>query len=374
MTNAVLRTMLLLAIDVGVAAGQALSANGPVTVVSIGGVNPSDGDWFQRVGHIDIAWNGWICIADSGRREILCYSPDGELQASMGGEGDGPGELHSITAMTADSVVTAWDAVAGRATWYSMDGRVLGSEQARSEWYMPGATRRLRDGSSVTVNAARYAHGEYYDPYYRLVLSRLDSTLDTIARIRADGAFWYGAANGTPYSRTSTPFGSGGAWAFLGDSALVVADGYSGQLTWYATNESGLVVVHETRVPVDVRPVSDQDMAAVEQSLREELGDIVPREVVLRGPPSWSGVSDLVPNQAGDVIYIGSPADENHTDWRALHSDGSLDTIPLPPDFELKAVHHGVYYGVVRDELGVESVVGLRFEVGATKGVQPEVR
>lgn len=327
------------------------------------------GDWFQRVSDISIASNGWICAADSGRLEILCYSADGKLQSSMGGKGDGPGELRALSAIEADTVVVAWDPVTGSAIRYSLDGRVVDSERTRPRGFDAGTARRLRNGSLVSVTAARFTHGELYDPYNRLVLSRPESTdlaaltQDTLAAIRSDAVFWYDAADGVPYSAASTPFGDGGAWSFIGDSVLVVADGYSGELTWYEANGTGLAVVRRARVPVEARSVSDQDLANVEKSLRAERGGAVPREIVLRAPPSWSGIADLVVDDDGDVTYVGSPdADGRTYYWRALHSDDSLHVVPLPPDFKLKAVSDGVFYGVVTDELGVQQVVGLRVD------------
>ena len=342
------------------------AAQSPTRIVSIGGMDSPSGDWFQRVSDISIADNGWICIADSGRLEILCYSADGKLQSSMGGKGDGPGELHALSSIEADTVVVAWDPVTGRAIRYSLDGRVVRSERSRPRGFDAGTARRLRNGSLVSVTTARFTHGELYDPYNRLVHSRPESTdpatltQDTIAAIRSDAVFWYDAADGVPYSAASTPFGDGGAWNFIGDSMLVVADGYSGELTWYQANATGLTVARRAQVPVEARPVSSRDLANVEKALRAERNGAVPRKIVLRAPPSWSGVTDLVVDDNGDVTYVGSPDADGRTYWRALHSDDSLQVVPLPPDFKLKAVSDGVFYGVVTDELGVQKVVGLR--------------
>lgn len=272
-----------------------------------------------------------------------------------------PANFASSHPLDVDSVVTARDLISGRVTRYSLSGRVLGSEQVEASPFSPGMTRRLRNGSSITMTVPRYAHGEWYNLYYRLILSRASSAQqDTIAQVRAGAAFWYEASDGVPYSVTSTPFGDGGAWTIGGDSTLVVADGYTGDVTWYAAGDSGLAVVRRTRVPVEVRPIDDEDMAAVERSLREEKGPVMPREIVLRGPPSWSGITGLVLGELGDVLCIESPYGEDGGYWRALQTDGSLDSLPLPPGFKLKAVRNSVYYGVVSDDLGVQSVVGLR--------------
>lgn len=337
------------------------AAQAPTRVLSIGGMDAPSGDWFQRVGNISVADNGWICVADSGRLEIFCYSADGKLQSSMGGQGDGPGELRALSAMEADTMVVAWDPVTGRTTRYGLDGRVAGSERTRPIGFDTGTARHLRNGFLLSVTAARFVHGEWYDPYYRLVLSRHEST-DTIAAIRTDAAFWYDAADGVPYGGASTPFGDGGAWSLVGDSALVVANGYSGELTWYEANAAGLAIVRRTQVPVEARSVSDQDIADVEKSLRAELGSAPPRKIVLRAPPSWSGITDLVVADDGDVTYIGSRDRNGRTYWRAVHPDDSLEVVPLPPDFELKAVSDGVFYGVVADEFDVQRVVGIRVE------------
>lgn len=64
----------------------------------------------------------------------------------------------------------------------------------------------------------------------------------------------------------------------------------------------------------------------------------------------------------GDVTYIGSHDRNGRTYWRAVHPNDSLEAVPLPPDFELKAVSDGVFYGVVADEFDVQRVVGIRVE------------
>lgn len=338
----------------------ATAAQVPTKILSIGGMDSPSGNWFQRVGDISIADNGWICIADSGHLQISCYSADGQLQSSMGGRGDGPGELRTLSAMEADTVVTAWDAITGRTTRYGLDGRFASSKRTRPAGIGAGTTRRLRNGFWVSVTAPRYTHGDRYDPYYRLILSQLETT-DTIAGIRSGSAFWYDASDGLPYASTSTTFGNSGAWSFIGDSALVVADGYSGELTWYDANATGLVVGRRTQVPVETRSVTDEDMANVEKSLREKLGDGAPRHVVLRGPPSWSGVTDVIVDDDSDVAYIGAPDRDGRRHWRALHPDDSLHEVPLPPDFKLKAVSDGIFYGVVTDEFDVQQVVGFEW-------------
>lgn len=75
-----------------------------------------------------------------------------------------------------------------------------------------------------------------------------------------------------------------------------------------------------------------------------------------RGSPTWLFADD------GDVTYIGSHDRSGRTYWRAVHPDDSLEAVPLPPDFELKAVSDGVFYGVVADEFDVQRVVGVRVE------------
>ena len=177
----------------------------PPPVVSIGD-DPASGHYFERISRVSIARDGLICVGDAGLLQIFCYSSDGTLQALMGGEGDGPGELRFLESMDADSVVTARDLLSGRVTRYSLSGRVLGTEQVEANPFSPGTTRQLRNGSSVTMTVPRYAHGEWYSPWYRLILSRVGSAhQDTIAQVRAGAAFWYEASEGMPYSVTSTP-------------------------------------------------------------------------------------------------------------------------------------------------------------------------
>ena len=182
---------------------------------------------------------------------------------------------------------------------------------------------------------------------------------DTVARFRSNNALWFDASDGRPYSSVWTPFGDAGAWATIGDSILVFADGYTGGIQWHHVRPTGLKAGRSAVVPVDVREVTGSDLSDIEQQIRIEVGDAAPRRIQLRAPSLWSGITRLVVDESNGLVYIGNVMGESFR-WRVLHLDDAITTLTLPERFDLKSVNGDRIYGVVRDEIDVSTVRVLR--------------
>ena len=132
-------------------------------------------------------------------------------------------------------------------------------------------------------------------------------------------------------SARGTPFGAAGAWALLGDTAVVFADGVAGTLK-IVSPEAGSVRTDTFDLGFAGRPVTDRDLADLEATIR--------------------GDRDL-----------GSSSTWPH------RRNGESSS---PSDSKLTAVHGGLLYGVARDELGVPSVGALVNPVRADLNPEPE--
>ncbi len=201
---------------------------------------------------------------------------------------------------------------------------------------------------------------QVFSPFYRLVISGSGMSHDTVAEFRSNNALWFDASDGVPYSSAWTPFGDAGAWATIGDSIIVFADGYTGEVSWLHMRPTGVEAGRSTLVPVDVRAVSDSDLSEIKRQIRAEFGDAVPRRIELRGPSLWSGITRLVADESSGSIYIGTPAAGGSLQWRVLHPDDAITPLILPERFDLKSVRGNMLYGVVEGELGVPTVQVLR--------------
>ena len=322
----------------------------------------TDGVWFSRVLDIRSTPDRRIYVADSGRREILVLSPSGELVTTIGGEGEGPGRFTILGAMRVDSVVWVWDPMARTETRFSLDGALLESRSVAEPWLAVGTSRSLRDGHRISESAPTFHpfQSRFDSPFFRLIASGAGMRPDTVAEVRSRQALWFDAHDMLPFSNTSTPFGQGGGWAFLGDSALVVANGYSGALVWYRTTSAGMQVYRRAHVPVDAREVTESDLARFERSLRQELrsemGPRAPRAISIRAPSRWSGITRIIADEGGPDLYLESAAGPTRPRWRVLRSDGTITSATFPPQFELLSVRGDTFYGVVRDALGAVRV------------------
>ena len=318
--------------------------------------------WFARVTDVQTSDDGRIYVGDSGQNKVFIYSPEGAFREEVGRQGSGPGEFLHVSAIhVIDSVLVVSDIRTWRTTRFTLDGELLES------YSMPalprigfGTVRTLRHGYVLSeIYPVMTLQESMHSPFFHLILTDSSMGADTLARVATDNALWFDSADGRPYSSTATPFGNGGAWAQLGDSALVVADGYTGEVTWYLIATNGVEVARRTRLDVTSRQVTDADLAEVERDLRTELGTQVPRRIEIRGPSRWSGITRIVPDQIGEVLYVGF-LEQNQLMWRTLHADDSLTPLELPKDFDLKSARGATFYGVVCDSLDIPTVVGLR--------------
>ena len=236
--------------------------------------------------------------------------------------------------------------------------------QSPDSWLGFGTTRGLRYGYVVSeLFPIMTIHEQVFSPFYRLVISRPGMSPDTVARFRSNNALWFDASDRLPYSSAWTPFGDAGAWATIGDSTLVFADGYTGEVAWHHMRRAGVEAGRLALVPVNVRAVSDSDLSEIERKIRAELGDVSPPpRIELRGPSLWSGITRLVADESSGLIYIGTPVPVTggSLQWRVLHPDDAITSLVLPERFDLKSVRGHMLYGVTEDELGVATVRVLR--------------
>ena len=97
------------------------------TVLVIGGEESGPASFFQvRPALVDVDQEGLIYMLDRSRHQVSVFTPAGELVATWGREGEGPGELRAPLSVTAShGTATVHDA--GRALFvsYSADGELV---------------------------------------------------------------------------------------------------------------------------------------------------------------------------------------------------------------------------------------------------------
>jgi hypothetical protein len=170
-------------------------------------------------------------------------------------------------------------------------------------------------------------------------------------------------------------FGAGGAWVRSGDSLLVHADGYSGEVTWYAVGNRGATVTARgllgrsgrEATPEDVQAETDRlnGMALAVRGRDPSSADSLDFAAELLGAPTrWSVATTAIAADDGAVwiginrIYHvavdaanGVRVGEDNT-WAVFPASGEAFTVTLRPLFRLTAVAGGRLYGFVDEGAG----------------------
>ncbi|HRD02462.1 MAG TPA: 6-bladed beta-propeller [Candidatus Saccharicenans sp.] len=101
--------------------------------LQIGSADKSDKYIFSSIDGLDVDDNGHIYVLDSRVAEVKVFSQDGEYLRSIGGRGQGPGEMQRplFLQITADNELVVHDYATQHFIYFSLDGRFL---RQRANW------------------------------------------------------------------------------------------------------------------------------------------------------------------------------------------------------------------------------------------------
>lgn len=337
-----------------------------------------DGGFFARIGDVVVNDLG-VWVSDPGHNHVLRFDAAGRLLTEFGREGDGPGEFLSPGIVRIDSILTVGDFRQGRYVRFSLDGSHL--ETVRAPHFAdPGGGEKpltgavpLKGGFTVGMISASYRISFSQDVVYDLrnhvvLVSPGGEFADTLLSFRQRGAGWKTAVTGAVQT---THFGAGGAWAVLGDTAVVLADGVAGSLA-IVSPEAGLVRADTFGLGFAGRPVTERDMDDLQEDIRERFASRdLPREMEIDAPEYWSVATRLIP--AGDhVFWLRQGVDDERGHWVVVDIETMQKWMVILPDrFRLTSVYGGLLYGVARDELDVPSVGAMANPVAAQPVPEP---
>ena len=345
--------VLLGSVDLLAAQIQTLDISGRAVEIAV----PAeyDGGFLERIGDVVVTDRG-IWVVDWGQHKVLRFSPNGELMVEYGRDGSGPAEFMSIEAVRVDSIVTVEDPRQGRQVLFRLNGEHIETRAARRIIDNGGITVPVQSSVLLKSGAAVLEGRTYFtsasleksQPLTHVMLAYSEGTAqDTVFSYHSGLAMWRA---GTTSGLLVAPFGVGGAWGLLGDTAIVLADGVNGTI---AIVQAGSRSFQADTVDLGVvaRPVSSRDRSR----LREE--EDLPRGAQMAMlPERWSVATDMIVDDQGD-IWLGQAVEGDQEHWLVVTLDTrSRRRVVLPDGFELKAVHAGRLYGIARDELDVASV------------------
>lgn len=342
-----------------------LSESPIATIVS----SEYDRGFLERIGNIVVTELG-IWLADYGQTRVLRFDDQGNLMAEYGRGGGGPGEFASVGRFRVDSILTVNDPRQGREVRFGPDGTHLETRQSLRFRDGTGRERPVR-GSAQLRNGVHVLHSEpgftwpsvqNSEPFQRVVLAypgveRLDTLL----------SYHWGVAGWGTERRAGllrTPFGNGGAWELLGDTAIVLADGVAGTLTFVRPMGDSFEA-DTIDLELAARPISSRDLD------RARAEDDLPRGAELFDVPEyWSVATRLILGQDGRY-WLRQAVEGDQEHWIVVVlGTGEKWRVVLPERFRLNDVQGGLLYGVATDALDVPSVGALMNPI--TAGLVPD--
>lgn len=328
-----------------------------------------DGGFFARIAGMVVDDRG-IWVVDRGHLTVFGFGPGGNLTAQYGREGSGPGEFLFPSDLKVDSALTVTDPRLGRTVRFSLDGQHLETAQQDRRPVAPegmevplGNVASLPDGYLIGATVGYYAFGRSRDgspfigdPFSHILLFHPDgSQVDTLASYHIDAGRW--DAPERLGGNFEPGLGMSGAWAFVGDTMAVLADGISGTLTRVRIVD-GAPVADTFDLGIRARPVSDRDMADIEARLREEKPDL-PRRLEFEIAEGWSVATAVFPGPDGE-FWLRQAVEGQGQEWVVARPGSPRKwRVMLPERFRLSAIHGGYLYGVARDAFDVASVARI---------------
>lgn len=349
-------------------------------VLQVGGNPAVPETLFGYVADVAVDGEGRLYVLDQQARAVRVFDAAGGLVRTLGGPGEGPGELGALanSVLVRDGEVWVADWGQDRMNRYAADGTVLPSfplphAPGTRSWWEEGA-----DGGVYvrTLSMAPGSDGVWQGRDHLLRLSGAPGGLvsaDTIL------AFAYDAPDlGTPGSPRLPPVVNAPAWTVLPD----------GSVAWTTLDAAEVRLVAPDGTERRVRstgwvahPPSDGERAALRILVGERLemlggtAEAVDR-LPVDFPPTLPVLTDLRVGPGGTIwAQRAGPVREVHpmalnaadpprgwggTAWEVLSPEGRYQgTLELPPRFRVMAITDSTVVGVQSDPLRVDRVLIL---------------
>lgn len=385
--------------------GEAPAPSWPGTVVDSAGVaivaNPSEPLWgpderwsviedlvivpdearpetlFGYVADLAVDAQGRIHVLDQQAQAVRTFGPDGTPSGSIGGPGEGPGELgrfaFSLLARGDTLLVVDWGQV--RLSRFSTDGAFLSAERlpvagaARSWWVAGPEGPWLRTLERYLDDAGRWRGRDLVQRYLG------PGATDTVATLE------YAETDlGGPQAPLLPLVVNAPAWTPLPDGRLAWLALEEGRLRIHGADGSLERIV--TGAAWERRAPTAEDIAALEEKMGDKLEMLggsrdALRQVtvvspatlpavtsVLAGPEGTIWVQRMGPVQAIHPMALNSPDPPTAfggATWDVLDAEGRwLGPVELPAAFRLMRLTDEALYGVGRDAFDADRVVRLR--------------
>lgn len=332
---------------------------------------------FGDISGVNVDGDGRIYVADKQAQQILVFEPDGALARVIGRPGQGPGEFGSNLGgvfVLGEHIVVP-DVANQRVSRFDLGGVFLDSYRVSADagipirWDVTGGKRLVAQRRAIVPGDEEIVLG---DPV--VTVAGPGEPSDTIATLPPGQSVQI--TGGIPKITQFTPEP---VWDTTADGRFVTAmtSGWK-----FEVRDASGIVEWVASVPTETRSVGSRDREAVEESLREMYRrQGVPSQIseqvvgamefavhlpalasVAFGPAGSLWVQHFeAPSEAGGERIRVFVEDMGSTDWTVFDGQGHLmGTVSFPVDFRPLQAVGDRFYGVARDELGVQSVRAFR--------------
>lgn len=325
-------------------------------------------------------------------QEVRVFGSDGTALGSIGGRGDGPGELQNAAAMGwVGDTLWVMDNRGYRFNQYDASGEFLGSFSVpfefgeRGEAGPPRARGLLADG---TVHGAVPAFSHLIQDGSLthdapVLLGRDGTVLQELPRIRFGRNQWAIYDPDDPQAGglyRPQPFADGPLWSYIpGEQAILVLEREA------PTTEED-AVFHLTKLAFEGDTLWTRDYPITPRPIREAVADSILDEVArmmgeremlgateatarrwaaltLHRPEFRPAVAEMVVAQDKSIWLSLGPDDQGAADWLVLDPSGEpVARTTLPSDADVLLVDPPLVYARGRDELDVPYLLRFRVE------------
>ncbi|MFC1791528.1 hypothetical protein ACFL0I_03580 [Gemmatimonadota bacterium] len=337
---------------------------------------------FGRLAFLDVSEDGVIYAMDMQAQEVKVYDAQGTFRNTIGGPGQGPGEIGQGAAfvlLDPDGGVVIPDLTNRRVSRYSSDGTPQGSFPIGIEAGLP-AIWTLDDSGRLMaqirgLNVRGIAALEEGDPI--VVYDTTGTVVDTVAMLPKGQTL----AGATEEQFSMVLFSPEPVWDLASDGSVYYA--MSDQYRILVNAPDGTLTRIITRESTQ-KPVEESDQEAILRLMRQQYAEfgVPPAQIeqVIQGVgfaeyyPVFGGLfigpegtlwvqrvrsAQDMAEGAGEEFEF-DPQDIASTEWEVFDDQGRyLGIVTLPEGFRPVTAKGDYLYGVWQDELDVQYVMRL---------------
>lgn len=348
----------------------------PAASAVVGGPDEREDYQLFRVTGATRLSDGRIVIANGGTSDLRYYSSDGDHLLTVGGEGDGPGEMRGImqiTALPGDTLLVL--SFRPGLTWFDPSGAYVRS-MSIDFWGLGGAECRigegnwfaLADGSILAVLEDNFGiPGCPPSPPSPWRQSALVGRADPAGTSFDTLAIMPGTERNSPNYRV---FGRSLLMAWNHDAVYLTDTGSDELLELDVSGDT----VQMWQTPFEARPIPPEAKRVTHREFERPDGTVQRGNDYLY-PDSYPATGRLLVARTGELWVMAYPAitepisswqlsrafafvlDDDGADWRVLGEDGSvLAQVRTPPGMFVLEAGSDYVIGLRKDELDVETV------------------